>query len=103
MTEVAAVIGPSFPAVWAQPFHLTLLAFIGLRDRERIARLEREADGIAQAWRMNAALVEPKRLQREQARFRTRLGKGVHPTPDQNHDALAGEMLALAALFPVKS
>lgn len=73
MTAVAAGFGQPFDAVWAQPFHRTLVAFFGLRDKERIEGLERESRVEDLLWGINAAVCGPDELQQRRSSLKRRL------------------------------
>lgn len=90
--------GPSWDAIWSQPYHRTLLQFFGLRDHERVRALERKADRIAGAYLVNAAVLDTKRLQAEQRAFLAELRVGVTDMSDRpTADELAAEMMRLGA------
>lgn len=92
--------GQPFMAVWREPYHETLLAFVGLTERRRIDELERWARELRQAFRVNAAFAAPKALDTEQ----TTLRRALLRRPGSGHGAnlTRDEALAMAARAQAK-
>lgn len=83
--------GPDFPSVLAQPFALTLYAWLMLQERDRIRRLvDRERD-IYRATLNAMAFNEPKHLDSERT---TALGDMRAPATAAARQSSADELLA---------
>ena len=68
MTTVARAFGMWPADVVAKPFHETLLAYVGLMERERVERLADHMQRVRDAYRVNAAFATPKALDEEHSR-----------------------------------
>jgi hypothetical protein len=93
VTEVAREIGPSFLAVWEQPYHVTLLSYLGLADARRIRALEREAERIDLGYVINDAVVTHKNLQTARRVLLARLRAGGDASERPPADELMAEMM----------
>ena len=84
--------------MWAQPYHLTLLAYLGLMDAKRIEGFEREALGLQSGRIVYEAILDQKRFQQREREFQSRLQRGVGIASEKpDPEALVAEMLALGA------
>lgn len=58
------------------------MALVGLEERERIERLERDGDAVSAAYRTNFAFASVKDLENEQRLFEARLGVDLRAIED---------------------
>ena len=68
MTTVARAFGMWPADVVVKPFHETLMAYVGLMERERVERLADHMQRVRDAFRTNAAFANPKALDEEHSR-----------------------------------
>lgn len=67
MTTVARGFAQWPSEVMARPYDETLLAYVGLMERERIEQLTDHMQRVRDACRVNAAFANPKALEAEHA------------------------------------